>query len=110
MEEENSAPCSEGVSWYGILFAQQGEFCTGLARKVASGESYGPVGTRKAAYLAVVVPGATRTEAGRTRTTGVPPQPPPTSRAPAQREPGKPATASCRRKTPTPRRQLTRSG
>ena len=44
----------------------QGEFCTGLARKVASGESYGPVGTRKDAYLAVVVPGATRTEAGRT--------------------------------------------
>ena len=87
-----------------------GEFCTGLARKVASGKSYGPVGTRKAAFLVVVVPGATRTEAGRTRTTGVPPQPPPTSRAPAQREPGKPATASCRRKTPTPRRQLTRSG
>ena len=85
-----------------------GEFCTGLARKVASGESYGPIGTREAAFLAVVVPGVTRTEAG--RTTVVPPQPPPTSRAPAPREPGKPATASCRRKTPTLRRRTTRSG
>ena len=35
---------------------------------------------------------------------------PPTSRAPAQREPGKLATASCRRKIPTPRRLPTRSG
>ena len=35
---------------------------------------------------------------------------PPTSRAPAQREPGKPATASCRRKTQTPPRPKTRSG
>ena len=35
---------------------------------------------------------------------------PPTSRAQAPREPGKSATASCRRKTPTPRRLPTRSG
>ena len=35
---------------------------------------------------------------------------PPTSRAPAQREPGKPATASCRRKTPTPRRRTMQNG
>ena len=84
-----------------------GEFCTGLARKVASGDSYGPVGTRKDAYLAVVVPGVTRTEAG--RTTVVPPQPPPTSRAPALRERGKPATASCQKRTRTPRRRPTRS-
>ena len=35
---------------------------------------------------------------------------PPTSRAPAPREPGKPATASCRRKTPTPRRRTTQNG
>ena len=79
-----------------------GEFCTGLARKVASGDSYGPVGTRKDAYLAVVVPGVTRTEAG--RTTIVPPQPP-TSRAPAPRERGKPATASCQMRTRTPLRR-----
>ena len=97
---------SRKSAFYGVL----GEFCTGLARKVASGESYGPIGTRKAAFLAVVVPGATRTEGGRTRTTGVPPQPPPTSRAPAPREPGKPATASCRRKTQTLRPRTTRSG
>ena len=106
--EENSAPCSEGVSWYGILLALQGEFCTGLARKVASGDSYGPVGTRKDAYLAVVVPGVTRTEAG--RTTVVPPQPPPTSRAPALRERGKPATASCQKRTRTPRRRTMQNG
>ena len=84
----------------------QGEFCTGLARKVASGDSYGPVGTRKDAYLAVVVPGATRTEAG--RTTVVPPQPP-TSRAPAPRERGKPPTASCQKRIRTPRQLPTRS-
>ena len=111
---------SRKSAFYGVLgefctgSAQErpvlGEFCTGLARKVASGESYGPIGTRKAAFLAVVVPGATRTEGGRTRTTGVPPQPPPTSRAPAPREPGKPATASCRRKTQTLRPRTTRSG
>ena len=35
---------------------------------------------------------------------------PPTSRAPAQREPGKPATASCRRKTQTPRRRTMQNG
>ena len=34
----------------------------------------------------------------------------PTSRAPAPRERGNPATASCRKKTPTPRRRPTRSG
>ena len=27
--EENSAPCSEGVSWCGIFFALLGEICTG---------------------------------------------------------------------------------
>ena len=32
------------------------------------------------------------------------------TRAPAPREPGKPATASCRRKIPTPRRRLTQNG
>ena len=35
---------------------------------------------------------------------------PPPTRAPAPRERGNPATASCRRKTPTPRRRPTRSG
>ena len=35
---------------------------------------------------------------------------PPTSRAPAPRERGRPTTASCRRRTPTPRRRPTRSG
>ena len=34
----------------------------------------------------------------------------PPTRAPAPRERGNPATASCRKKTPTPRRRLTRSG
>ena len=34
----------------------------------------------------------------------------PPTRAPAPRELGKPATASCRKKIPTPRRRLMRSG
>ena len=40
--EENSAPCSEGVSWYGILFALQGEFCTGVGVGTLSRERFVP--------------------------------------------------------------------
>ena len=117
-------------AFYGV----QGEFCTGPAQKGMCRASFvpgqprrgcagrvlyrvGPQGSERGKLwpcryqegrlLAVVVPGATSTEEG--RATVVPPQPP-TSRVPAQREPGKPATASCRRKKWIPRRRPTRSG
>ena len=84
-----------------------GEFCTGLARKVASGGKLWPCRYQEGRLLAVVVPGATSAEEG--GATVVPPQPS-TSRAPALREPGKPATASCRRKIPTPRQRPMQNG
>ena len=117
-------------AFYGV----QGEFCTGPAQKGMCRASFipgqprrgcagrvlyrvGPQGSERGKLwpcryqegrlLVVVVPGATSTEEG--RATVVPPQPP-TSRAPALREPGKSATASCRRKIPTPRRRPTQNG